>query len=515
MLATLQAVRSALRIYWASFRLAAALVFCGGALILVFQWISLASHSPCIVIADTLESVERSHSPTIYRTGAFLVTITVIYTVLIARAIDPYITVQVMPDRVRQALDALTEGLLVLDERENIVLANCSFTQTVGISARELYGRNAATLPWVTDEPARADDFPWRRARDANRPQSNQMMRYRVNDHTQRIFSINSAPILSSAGGNRGTLVTLRDVTQLEGNRSELEAMLAMIKESRDEISQKNRELEILATQDALTGCFNRRAFFQKFDQAFAAAKASQRPLACLMVDNDHFKNVNDTYGHHIGDEVLRRVGEILRRLHQPPLAVCRFGGEEFCVLLPGCGLDRARERGEAIRQAVAGIRLPGLPTLRLSVSIGVSDLTQGAEEPQALINQADVCLYAAKRAGRNCVVAYGPAMDLLPRNGSKTRQNLSSSSNTMQVTEISAKNPAVKSLVSALAFRDVDTAQHSRRVADHCLRMTCGLLSTDEQAMLEVAALLHDIGKIGVPDHILLKPGFFGDFSG
>lgn len=362
MLATLQAVRSALRIYWASFRLAAALVFCGGALILVFQWISLASHSPCIVIADTLESVERSHSPTIYRTGAFLVTITVIYTVLIARAIDPYITVQVMPDRVRQALDALTEGLLVLDERENIVLANCSFTQTVGISARELYGRNAATLPWVTDEPARADDFPWRRARDANRPQSNQMMRYRVNDHTQRIFSINSAPILSSAGGNRGTLVTLRDVTQLEGNRSELEAMLAMIKESRDEISQKNRELEILATQDALTGCFNRRAFFQKFDQAFAAAKASQRPLACLMVDNDHFKNVNDTYGHHIGDEVLRRVGEILRRLHQPPLAVCRFGGKSSAFCCQVVGLIARERGGKRFVKRLRGFVYPAFP---------------------------------------------------------------------------------------------------------------------------------------------------------
>ncbi len=508
MLATLEAVRTAFRIYLASLRLATALIVCSAALIVAYQWLSLVPHAPYIEIADTLESVDRSDSSTLFRTATFTLVMLVIYTLLIARAMKPSILVQVMPDRVRQALDALTEGLLVLDERENILLANESFTQTVGLPAKELLGRNAATLPWVTDEPASADDFPWRRARVANRPQSNQMMRYRGRDDVQRIFSINSAPILSSAGGNRGTLVTLRDVTQLEGNRSELEAMLAMIKESRDEISQKNRELQILATQDALTGCFNRRAFFERFDAAFASARANQLPLACLMVDNDHFKSVNDTFGHPVGDEVLRRVGEILRHLHHPPMAACRFGGEEFCILLPGLSLAQARDAAETIRREVAAIRLPGLPSLRLSVSIGVSDLSFHATEPQALINQADACLYAAKRAGRNCVVVYDPAVIRMPRQGSKTRKKLTvAAPTTMPADVISASAPAVKSLVSALAFRDADTAQHSRRVADHCLRMAAGLLPAHEQAVLEVAALLHDIGKIGVPDHILLKP--------
>lgn len=508
MRAFLQAVSSASRVYIASFRLAVALVFCGGALILAYQWLSLVPHPPYLIVSDMFEGVDQSHAPRFYRTGTFILVILGLYTLLIARAMKPYMLVQVMPDRVRQALDALTEGLLVLDERGNIVLANHSFTQTVGLSAEALVGRNAAALPWVTDEPALADDFPWSRARDANRPQSNQMMRYRVSDHIQRIFSINSAPILSSAGGNRGTLVTLRDVTQLEGNRSELEAMLAMIKENRDEISQKNRELEVLATQDALTGCYNRRAFFERFEQAFLAARTNRSPLACLMVDNDHFKSVNDTYGHHIGDEVLRRVGEILTRLHGPPLAACRFGGEEFCILLPGYNLGQARGAAEAIRREVAEICLPGLPSLRLSVSIGVADLTFGATEPQALINQADACLYAAKRAGRNCIVVYDPAVNRTPRQGSKTRKRLNLTPMSSPPAEvISARSPAVKSLISALAFRDADTAQHSRRVADHCLRMAAGLLNANQQAILEVAALLHDIGKIGVPDHILLKP--------
>ncbi len=473
-----------------------------------YQWLNIIPDAPYVVVSDAFGSFTWVNQPTIYRLGIFVLVVMAIYTLLIARAISPYISVQVMPDRVRQALDALTEGLLVLDERENIVLANHSFTQTVDISSDQLVGRNAGTLPWVTDEPARADDFPWRRARDANRLQSNQMMRYRVSENIQRIFSINSAPILSSGGGNRGTLVTLRDVTQLEGNRSELEAMLAMIKESRDEISRKNRELEILATQDALTGCFNRRAFFERFDLAFAAAKSKGQPLACLMVDNDHFKNVNDTYGHHVGDEVLRRVGEILRRLHGKPHAACRFGGEEFCIMLPEYGLADAVEAAETIRFEISEIRLPDLPALRLSVSIGVADLSFGAAEPQVLINQADACLYVAKRAGRDRVVVYDPSVSGVTRDSSKTRSKASRPAvSAAPLESISAASPAVKSLVSALAFRDADTAQHSRRVADHCLRMAQGLLTADEQAVLEVAALLHDVGKIGVPDHILLKP--------
>jgi diguanylate cyclase (GGDEF)-like protein/PAS domain S-box-containing protein/putative nucleotidyltransferase with HDIG domain len=430
------------------------------------------------------------------------------YTLFIARVLGLFDSVQVVPDRVRQALDTLAEGLLVLDEQENIILANKSFTQTVGLTAEELAGRNASSLSWVKDDPASADDFPWRRARDANEPQSEQLMRYRISDYQQRIFSINSAPIQCSGGGSRGALVTLRDVTQLEENRCELEAMLAMIKESRDEISKKNRELEVLATQDSLTGCFNRRAFFERFDIAFRFSKAHGVALACVMVDNDHFKSVNDTYGHHIGDEVLRKVGALLRRLHSDAHAVCRFGGEEFCIMLPGFDLEDAAKAAERIRSGIAAIRLDEPAELRLSASVGVSDMTFGAADPQTLINQADACLYVAKRAGRNRVVLYDPSMANAAAEPPAARQDVHRDGvKRIANVPISASCPAVRSLVSALAFRDADTAEHSRRVADHCIRTAQGLQDEIDLSILEVAALLHDIGKIGVPDHILLKP--------
>jgi len=433
-----------------------------------------------------------------------------IYSLFIGRALGIFESVQVVPDRVRQALNTLAEGLLVLDEHEKIILANQAFATKVGISADDLRGRSVASLAWIKDHNVAAGDFPWRRKKDSERVTSEQLIRYRINEQEQCIFSINSATIESSDRGHRGTLVTLRDVTLLEHNRAELEAMLAVLKENRDEISRKNRELEILATQDSLTGCFNRRAFFERFDIAFRFSKQYNVPLACVMVDNDHFKSVNDNFGHHIGDEVLRKVGALLQKLHSDAQVVCRFGGEEFCIMLPGYDLADAAAAAERIRVAITQIRLDDPAELRLSVSIGVSDMTFGAGEPQALINQADACLYVAKRSGRNRVVCYDPSMADIDTDASAPRVDVHAPAKPQEI--LSSSSPPVRSLLSALAFRDADTAEHSRRVANHCVRTARGFLSDHELNLIEVAGLLHDIGKIGVPDHILLKPGALTD---
>ncbi len=289
-----------------------------------------------------------------------------------------------------------------------------------------------------------------------------------------------------------------------EHSHDELEAMLEILKDSRDEVSRKNRALEILATQDSLTGCFNRRAFFERFEVAFRFSKQYGVPLSCVMVDNDYFKAVNDTYGHHVGDDVLRKVGALLLFLHGEAQAVCRFGGEEFCIMLPGFDLAAATEVAETIRVKIAEIRLDDPADVRLSASIGVSDLSFGASDVQEMINQADIGLYVAKRSGRNRVVAFEPPM---------IQQTTTSSDGMLRPivkppTDLSPSSSAVRSLLAALAFRDADTAEHSRRVARYCVQTASGFLSTQELNLIEVAGLLHDIGKIGVPDHILLKPG-------
>ncbi|MCA9138599.1 MAG: diguanylate cyclase, partial [Planctomycetales bacterium] len=313
-----------------------------------------------------------------------------------------------------------------------------------------------------------------------------------------RIFSVNAAPI-GGSNSRRGALATFRDVTHIEEHRKQLESMLSMLRDSRDEIEEKNRELEILATQDALTGCLNRRAFFERFGHLWKLAANENRPLSCIMFDNDHFKRVNDTYGHAVGDEVLREVSRVLKENHGEHGLVCRYGGEEFCVLLPGIDFETALELAEQTRKSIEQISLKEPSQLRLTASVGVSETRFDAADPQELINQADVCLYAAKRSGRNCVIAY--SKDLSQMEGEENG------------TDHRAEIPyqAVNALIASLSYRDGCTAQHCRRVADLCSRVSHQFMDTGDQYILEIAALLHDIGKVAVPDDILLKQGKLG----
>jgi putative nucleotidyltransferase with HDIG domain len=165
-----------------------------------------------------------------------------------------------------------------------------------------------------------------------------------------------------------------------------------------------------------------------------------------------------------------------------------------------------AMEAAERIRLAIMSIRLYEPAELRLTASLGVSELKFGANDPQEMINQADLCLYMAKRQGRNQVICYEESFANVEVD--ETKVSRTKTSETPVVDEPSLPFNAVSALVSALAYRDVGTAEHSRRVADLCVRLAEGLLDQRQTFVLETAALLHDIGKIGVPDHILLKPG-------
>jgi diguanylate cyclase (GGDEF)-like protein len=163
--------------------------------------------------------------------------------------------------------------------------------------------------------------------------------------------------------------------------------------------------VEIDASTDALTGHANRRALDVLLKQQITLAQTEHRPFAVLMLDIDHFKQVNDTYGHSVGDDALRafgmRVGEHLR---QGDLCA-RFGGEEFVVILPGTSLDRAMEVAERVRSGVAASDLLAIPPIRVTVSIGVAGHTLGQTMPD-LLKMADTAVYAAKRGGRNQVQA-------------------------------------------------------------------------------------------------------------
>ncbi len=170
-------------------------------------------------------------------------------------------------------------------------------------------------------------------------------------------------------------------------------------------------ELASIVLTDPLSGCFNRRGFEQQYRRELARAARTQTPLALLAIDLDHFKQVNDTYGHLVGDQVIAGVGELLRANARQDDVVARTGGEEFTILAPNTGMDGALQLAQRVVEAFRR-RSFGEPAARIpvTVSIGVAaDAVRDDGMGEALRARADEALYAAKRMGRDRVITWTP----------------------------------------------------------------------------------------------------------
>jgi diguanylate cyclase (GGDEF)-like protein len=169
-----------------------------------------------------------------------------------------------------------------------------------------------------------------------------------------------------------------------------------------DSLRKHHDELERLSTTDTLTGLSNRRHLMNFLAQEIERAKRAGRPFSILMLDVDHFKKYNDTHGHQAGDEVLARIGAVLRNSIRPYDCAARYGGEEFLVMLSGTSLDPAKESAERIRKQIQAEKFDAEP---VTISIGVAEYPSHGDTAKAVIGQADAALYEAKRAGRDRVV--------------------------------------------------------------------------------------------------------------
>jgi diguanylate cyclase (GGDEF)-like protein len=189
-------------------------------------------------------------------------------------------------------------------------------------------------------------------------------------------------------------------------------AMAAMLSQRERELVATNDRLTVIASIDMLSGLANRRGFQSRLDFEWLKARQYDCELSLLMIDVDHFKLFNDTYGHPEGDACLTRLGEALSGIAADTMGFAgRYGGEEFCLLLPNTTADRAGEIGEMVRACVQGLALPHRTSSHqcVTVSVGVAcAIPNDALRPGDLIEAADAALYAAKHRGRNIVVEHG-----------------------------------------------------------------------------------------------------------
>ena len=317
----------------------------------------------------------------------------------------PSETVASLSHRIGQTLDSMPEGLIVTDRYNRIVMANETLLSSIGLSSEQVIGRRPDSFPWVISTLNGAKDFPWNQTRETSQAKPEQLLCYRIPRGSERFFSVNASPVVGQDNVHQGAIITLRDVTEVETHRAEIQRKLVRLRFSRDEVQSQNRELQVLATQDPLTECLNRRSFFQNFQILWQHSVVSGTELSCLMIDVDHFKQVNDGYGHPVGDEVLKEISRVLRQHFVAPALVSRYGGEEFCVVVPQTSIEQTTAMAEQVRHQIEAIRVTSEPNLRLSASFGVSSVTQGIERMEDLVRQADECLYHAKTTGRNRVV--------------------------------------------------------------------------------------------------------------
>jgi diguanylate cyclase (GGDEF)-like protein/putative nucleotidyltransferase with HDIG domain len=256
------------------------------------------------------------------------------------------------------------------------------------------------------------------------------------------------------------------------------------------------------ARTDPLTQLPNRRGFRELLDLELERARRSGAPMSVLAGDLDHFKDVNDRAGHHVGDAVLQQVAALLREGVRQIDAPARIGGEEFAVIMPATDAQAAFAVAERlrchVRDAFADASVP------ITISFGIASHPAHAETAASLVRTADEALYGAKESGRNRSVIHSAALRELARDGHGREER-----------DVEAERylAVVLDLAEAVDLRFSGSARHSETVGRYAELMARELgLSERRVGRVRLAGLLHDVGKVGVPDAILRKPGALTD---
>jgi diguanylate cyclase (GGDEF)-like protein len=336
------------------------------------------------------------------------------YGLYMRRALQHLDPASVIPDRVQHAFDAMAEGVAVLDARGRVLLTNRAFRSLHPEGAEVRTGQPLSALPWLGAGLAEdAASHPWHRAMALRGNTSGDALEIGRDIERVRHLVVNCAPITDAGGAVRGCLATFDDLTELHHANAALQRAMAEAHAAKEEVQQKNAELLRLATRDPLTGCLNRRALFEALAPMFAAAQRERRPLGCLVLDIDHFKKVNDSHGHGVGDRVIQEVAKKLLESARSTDLVCRYGGEEFVVIVPGLQPAEMLAFGERVRariEAECGRGVREVPGMVVTASLGCDAAGETAASVQAMIERADQALYAAKQGGRNRVASVAGA---------------------------------------------------------------------------------------------------------
>ena len=361
------------------------------------------------------------------------------------------------PQIARAIVAALTEAYAFTIDGE-IVAANDALSAMLACTRDELIGLRPP-YPFWPPEIAQLDDH------DGD-PFELELTR---KSGDRFLAELTARPARNDDGSVLGYLTTFRDLAELKLRLAEQ------------------------GSTDAITGLANDRSFHERLRAEVTRARRYRRSLSVVLLDLDHFEQVNETHGHDAGDRVLEEFGRRLASEARQGETVARLGGEEFAWLLPETDKHGAYQAAERIRRAIESEPFAAAGTLTVSAGVCASE---DDLDPEKLVRFAERALYWAKDGGRNTTFLYTAEAHALLTRETQTVERFQALS-------------SVRALARAIDSKDSSTSHHSERVAQLAERIALELGWTANQArLLHACGLLHDVGKIGVPDELLLKPG-------
>jgi diguanylate cyclase (GGDEF)-like protein len=265
------------------------------------------------------------------------------------------------------------------------------------------------------------------------------------------------------------------------------------------ELQTANKRLEALATTDPLTSLLNHRAIMAALDQEMERSRRFGRPYSLVFLDLDHFKALNDGYGHAAGDTTLTEMGAVVRESLRGIDTLGRWGGEEFVAILPEADVEAGIATAERIREAVAKHPFSIGGGIHLTCSLGVACYPNDAHDLSELVETADKAMYAAKKLGRNQARWIGDPLvsavaDTVEQAGSRD-----------EVTMVGI----VEAFATLVGARDMYTGHHTDDICEISTEIALAVgLDEDEARMVGMIGKLHDVGKVAIPDAILQKSG-------
>jgi diguanylate cyclase (GGDEF)-like protein len=320
---------------------------------------------------------------------------TVFTGIIFAYIIFRYKFLDLVPVARAALVEQMLDGMIVLDDRQRII--------DINLSARNLLpGGQTINIGSTLTEAI--PDFSFSSNKGNT---STQTLAFNIPGEKSRYIDVRFSVIDGKSAGVNCSLLLFRDITKRKNTEIELNRANKELGARIEEIQILQNQLREESIRDPLTGLYNRRYLEDALEREFARAQREKYQVGIIMLDIDHFKKVNDSYGHIVGDVVLQKLAKVLMTSFRLEDIICRFGGEEFLIVMPATSAITAIERVEDFRKVLEKTVIDGIGNpIQITVSAGVAVFPDNGSTMDDMIHTADQAMYKAKAAGRNQVVA-------------------------------------------------------------------------------------------------------------